>query len=165
MSVNFEPFKKIDTVVLDCDGVLTDSQMLITESGELLRSMTVRDGYAIKKAILEGFRFCIITGGSSRGVEIRLKSLGIQHYFDGVSNKQEVFEKWADFHQLDRSRILYMGDDMPDLRVMQLVGLPVCPADAVPQVIQACKYVSPVNGGKGCVRDVLEKVLRLQGKW
>lgn len=165
MSFNFEPFKSIETVVLDCDGVLTNSQLLITEKGELLRSMSVRDGYAIKRAIMQGIRFCIITGGTSKGVELRFKALGVQHYFDGVSNKKKVFEKWADSHQLDRSKILYMGDDLPDFEVMKLVGLSACPADAAPEILNIAQYISPAKGGEGCVRDVLEKVLKLQLKW
>ncbi len=165
MSIDFEPFKKIETIVLDCDGVLTNSQLLITEKGELLRSMNVRDGYAIKRAILQGIRFCIITGGSSVGVELRLKALGVQHYFSGISKKLDCFNEWADFHELDREKILYMGDDLADYEVMQVVGLSTCPADAAPEILNTTKYISPIKGGEGCVRDVLEKVLKLQGKW
>jgi len=158
-------FKNIETVVMDCDGVLTNSQLLVTESGELLRSMSVRDGYAIKRAIMAGFRLCVITGGSSKGVEMRLRNLGLPHYFGGISKKLEVFEEWMEFHDLDAEKVLYIGDDLPDYEVMKRVGFPVCPADAALEIIEISKYVSPVKGGYGCVRDVLEKLMKIQGKW
>nr|MBS0037464.1 HAD-IIIA family hydrolase [Saprospiraceae bacterium] len=158
-------FREINTVVLDCDGVLTNSQLLVTEEGELLRSMSVRDGYAIKKAIAAGIRICVITGGSSRGVELRLKALGVPHYFGGVQKKFGVFKEWVDFHELDVEKILYIGDDMPDFEIMKMVGFPACPSDAAREITDICKYVSPYKGGEGCVRDVLEKILKIQGKW
>lgn len=165
MSNQFQLFKQINTIVLDCDGVLTNSQLLIPAEGELLRSMTVRDGYAIKRAVAHGIRIAVITGGSSKGVENRLRALGIHHYFPGVDDKKKVFDRWVQFHEIDTDRILYMGDDLPDLEPMMQVGLPTCPADAVPEIIEISKYVSPIKGGAGCVRDVIEKILKLQGGW
>jgi 3-deoxy-D-manno-octulosonate 8-phosphate phosphatase (KDO 8-P phosphatase) len=165
MSDYFSLFKKINTVVLDVDGVLTNSQMLITEQGEFLRSMSVRDGYALKRSMMHGLRLCVITGGSSKGVEIRLKKLGIPHIFSGVQKKMEVFENWSEMHSIALDKTLYMGDDLPDAEVMMAVGCPVCPADADPFIREISKYVSPVKGGEGCVRDVLEKVLKLQEGW
>ncbi|TVR88282.1 MAG: 3-deoxy-D-manno-octulosonate 8-phosphate phosphatase [Saprospirales bacterium] len=165
MAKNLELFKRIDTVVLDVDGVLTNSQMLITESGELLRSMSVRDGYALKRGLMHGLKMCVITGGSSKGVEWRIKSLGIEDYFPAVKKKILVFDEWVNQHNVNLDNTLYMGDDLPDMDVMNKVGCPVCPADAAPEIIEIAKYVSPVKGGMGCVRDVLEKVLKLQGGW
>lgn len=165
MAEYLQLFKKIKTIVLDVDGVLTNSQMLITEDGKLLRSMSVRDGYAIKKALMHGIRICIITGGSSAGVEHRLRALGVPHYFPGVSKKIEVLKPWMEKHEVDPATTLYMGDDVPDRLAMMEVGCPVCPADAVPEIIEIAKYVSPIKGGNGCVRDVIEKILKLQGGW
>lgn len=158
-------FREINTVVFDCDGVFTNSQLLVTEEGKLLRSMSVRDGYAVKRAIAAGIRLCVITGGSSTGVELRLKALGVPHYFGGVQNKPEVFREWVDFHELDVEKIMYMGDDLPDYEVMKMVGFPACPADASREITEISKYISPFQGGAGCVRDVLEKLLVIQGKW
>lgn len=160
-----EKFKLVKTFFFDVDGVFTNSQMLVTEDGELLRSVSTRDGYAIKKAAEAGFRIVIITGGSSQGIVKRFQGLGASEIFIGVKNKVEVFLEYVRTHRLDTGAILYMGDDIPDYQVMRLVGLPACPSDAVQEIIEIAQYVSPKQGGHGAVRDVVEKVLKLQGHW
>lgn len=162
---NLAVFRKIKTLIFDVDGVMTNSQLLVTEAGELLRSMNTRDGYAIKKAIKEGYRVIIITGGSSKGVIKRLQGLGVQEIHAGIQDKKVVFTELVKRHGVDAASSLYMGDDLPDVPVMRLVGLPVCPYDAAQEAIEISQYISPKNGGQGCVRDVIEKVLKLAGKW
>ncbi len=160
-----EPFKDIHTFIFDVDGVLTDGNLLITEDGELLRTMNVRDGYAMKRALDLGFRICIITGGNSVGVNKRLRALGIKEVHSGISDKIATYNQIVNNLGLDEGGILYLGDDIPDYEVMRRVGLPVCPNDAAPEIIDIANYISPYRGGQGCVRDVIEKVLRLQNKW
>lgn len=160
-----EKFKEIQTLIFDVDGVLTDGNLLVTEEGHLLRSMNTRDGYALKQAIEAGFRVVIITGGSSAGVTKRLEGLGIEDIFVGISDKLSVFRAFVEQEALDPEEILYMGDDLPDFEVMRRVGLPACPQDAAPEIIALSHYVSPRSGGRGCVRDVVEKVLRVHKKW
>ncbi len=158
-------FRKIHTFIFDVDGVLTNSELLITEKGELLRKMNVRDGYAIKQALKNDYRILVLTGGSSQGVVSRLKSLGIQDVLWGIRNKLGTYEEFLDAYELDEEGILYLGDDLPDYEVMKRVGFPCCPADADPEIRNIAQYVSPIKGGQGCVRDVIEKVLRLNGQW
>ena len=160
-----EQFKEVKTFIFDVDGVLTNSQVLVTELGEQLRSMSIKDGFAIKKAVRAGYRVCIITGGSSEVVVKRLEGLEVEDIFWGVSDKIEVFLSYVRSNQLDTSTILYMGDDLPDYQVMRLVGLPTCPADAAQEIIEVSQYISPKNGGEGAVRDVIEKVLKLNNQW
>jgi 3-deoxy-D-manno-octulosonate 8-phosphate phosphatase (KDO 8-P phosphatase) len=160
-----EPFNEINTFIFDVDGVLTDSNLLITEKGELLRTMNVRDGYAMKRALETGYRICIITGGNSSGVNDRLKGLGITEIHSGISNKVAVYNQIVEHHELEEAGILYLGDDMPDYEVMRRVGLPACPKDAIREIKEISSYISPFEGGKGCVRDVIEKVLRLHDVW
>lgn len=160
-----EHFKKITTFIFDVDGVLTNSQVLVLEDGKLLRSMNVKDGYALKKALEKGYRICIITGGKSEGVKIRLQNLGIKDIYLGQSDKMEAFEEYLYLYDLKPENILYMGDDLPDVPVMKKVALAACPRDAAPEVIDTANYVSGVIGGQGCARDVIEKVMRVQGKW
>jgi 3-deoxy-D-manno-octulosonate 8-phosphate phosphatase (KDO 8-P phosphatase) len=161
----FESFKKIKTFIFDVDGVLTDGNLLVTEAGELLRTMNSKDGYAMKHALENGYKICIITGGKSDGVVLRLKGLGLTDIFYKVGDKVPVFNQYITENSLNADEILYMGDDMPDYEVMQLVGLPTCPQDAVSDIINIAKYVSPLKGGEGCVRDVIEKVMKLQDLW
>jgi len=160
-----EKFKEVKTLIFDVDGVFTNSQLLVLESGRLLRMMNTRDGYAVKKAVNEGFRVVIITGGKSEGVVKRLQNLGVVDVFSGVQNKLEVFTEYVKTNQLDTGEILYMGDDVPDYEVMRLVGLPCCPHDAAHEILKISQYVSPKKGGEGCVRDVIEKVLKLTEQW
>jgi 3-deoxy-D-manno-octulosonate 8-phosphate phosphatase (KDO 8-P phosphatase) len=127
--------------------------------------MNVRDGYAVKMALNAGYQIVIITGGSSEGVKLRLQSLGIEDIFSGVSKKIEVFQRYLDRSGMDPQGILYMGDDLADREVMQKVGFPACPADAVPEIRSISDYISPYPGGHGCVRDVIEKTLKLADKW
>ena len=158
-------FKNLEALIFDVDGVLTNSCLLITEEGHLLRSMNTRDGYALRKAIVSGYKIAIITGGNSKGVVERLKGLGIVDIYSGIRDKPDALEEYVLTYDLNKKNILYMGDDMPDYEVMQQVGFPVCPANAAPEIMRLSKYVSPFNGGEGCVRDVLEKVLKLKGDW
>lgn len=162
---HLEVFSTIHTFIFDVDGVLTNNEVLITENGELLRKMNVRDGLAIKIAIDKGYKIAIITGGRSEGVKKRLEALGIKDIYSGISDKLEAFEEFVNTYELDPVGILYMGDDLPDYPVMRRVGLATCPKNSAPELFPIANYVSPYNGGEGCVRDVIEKVLRLQGKW
>lgn len=152
-------------MVFDVDGVLTDSMILVTESGDLLRSMNTRDGQAIKIALDAGYRIAIITKGASKGVKLRLQGLGITDIFDKLDTKQAAYNSLKETYQLDDSEILYMGDDVPDLPLLAQVGLSSCPHNACREVLAEAQYVSPIDGGKGCVREIIERVMRTQGKW
>lgn len=158
-------FSQIKALVFDVDGVFTDTQMLITEHGELLRQMNTRDGYAVKQAIKAKLGLCVITGGSSMGIVKRLKGLGLTDVFYGIEYKLPVLEKWMSDHSYRYEDILYMGDDLPDIEVMRRVGLACCPEDAVPEIREISAYISPFKGGHFCVRDVIEKTMRAQGIW
>ncbi|WP_318639869.1 KdsC family phosphatase [Flavobacterium ardleyense] len=155
----------ISTFIFDVDGVLTDSAVHITSTGEMLRIMNIRDGYAMKAAIESGYNVCIISGGSNEGVRVRLHNLGIKDIHLGASDKVKIFKEYINLNNIDPSQVLYMGDDIPDYHVMQLVGLPTCPQDSVSEIKNLSKYVSHKNGGKGAVRDVIEQVMKTQGKW
>ncbi len=158
-------FKDIHTFIFDVDGVLTNGQVLVTEKGELLRSMSVRDAQAMRMAVEEGYRILILTKGKSEGVLLRLKDLGIQDIVYGIQNKLKAYEEFLDAYDLDEEGVLYMGDDLPDFEVMRRVGLPTCPADAVQEIRAISHYISPLKGGDGCARDVIEKVMKLNGVW
>ena len=162
-----EKFRAIKTFIFDVDGVLTNSQLLVTEEGQLLRSMNVRDGYAIKWAIKQGYKVAIMTGGKSQGVVSRLENLGVVDMYYGVQDKVEAYREFMDLYEGDfvDEEVLFMGDDMVDLQVMRLVGLPCCPTDACPEVLAISNYVSDRPGGGGAARDVIERVLKLHGKW
>ncbi len=158
-------FKKIKMFIFDVDGVLTDTNVLITEDGKLLRTMTVRDGSAIKKAINAGYIVTIITKGASAGVKDRLLALGIHDVYDKVVDKEKVLEEIITKYKIPLEHCVYMGDDNPDIVVLKKVGLPTCPSDAIHDVQDVCDYISPLGGGKGCVRDVIERTMRIQGTW
>jgi len=166
MEKNYKEYlNHVDTFIFDVDGVLTDGTIQISAEGELLRSMNIKDGYALKTAINEGFTVCIISGGKNEGVRKRLRDLGITDIYLGVQDKVEILDEFIDVYNLNKENILYMGDDIPDLYVMKMVGMPCCPQDAAPEVKEISRYVSHKKGGKGCVRDVIEQVLKVQGKW
>ncbi len=160
-----EYLQHITTFIFDVDGVLTDGTVLINTEGELLRTMNIKDGYALKAAIQQGYNVCIISGGKNEGVRKRLKGLGITDIYLGAHHKVEQLDEYMDIYTIKSENVLYMGDDIPDMPVMQMVGLPTCPQDAVAEIKEISKYISFKKGGKGCVRDVIEQVLKVQGKW
>ena len=155
----------ITTFIFDVDGVLTDGTINVTTNGEMLRTMSIKDGFALKTAVDAGFNICIISGGSNEGVRKRLEGLGIKDIFLGAHNKIDQLNEYTGKNNIDKTNVLYMGDDIPDYPVMKLVGLPCCPQDAAPEIKAISKYVSHRNGGKGAVRDVIEQVLKVQNKW
>ncbi len=158
-------FKPIKTFVFDVDGVLATDGMIVMPDGELIRTMNSKDGYALQLAIKKGYHVLIISGGTSEAVKMRLLKLGVKEVFLGIHNKKEVLQQYAADHNLALEEMLYMGDDIPDYDAMKITGLPVCPEDAVPEIKSICKYISPYRGGHGCGRDVIEKVLKLNGDW
>lgn len=158
-------FKKIKTFVLDVDGVLTDSSILILNDGQLARRMNIKDGYALQLAIKKGYRILVISGGTSEAVKVRLQKLGINDVHLNVTNKKAILTEYVVQHKLSWEELLYMGDDIPDLEVMKLAGLACCPSDAVAEIKEISHYVSPAAGGEGCVRDIFEKVLKLNNHW
>ncbi|MFV0565330.1 MAG: KdsC family phosphatase [Flavobacteriaceae bacterium] len=160
-----ELLQHITTFIFDVDGVLTDSTLHVTNDGELLRTMNVKDGYALKFAVNAGYNVAIISAGTNNGVKIRLENLGIPHVHLGAFDKIETFKAYTKENNINPENVLYMGDDLMDIRVMKLVGLPTCPQDAVPETKHVAKYISHKKGGKGAVRDVIEQVLKVQGKW
>ena len=160
-----ELFKKVTTFVFDVDGVLTDGSVILLENGLQARTMNIKDGLALQMAIKNGYHVFIISGGSSEPVIRRLQYLGLKEVHLGLKDKLKFFEGLKEQYQLEWDQVLYMGDDLPDIPVLEKVGLSCCPTDAVAEVKAVSKYVSPVDGGKGAVRDVIEKVLKLNGHW
>jgi 3-deoxy-D-manno-octulosonate 8-phosphate phosphatase (KDO 8-P phosphatase) len=160
-----ELFKQVKTFVFDVDGVLTDGSLLIPDDGQMVRRMNIKDGYALQLALKKGYRVVIISGGRSEAVKERLNRLGIRDVFLKAENKREILEEYIMQHQLSWTETLFMGDDIPDYIVMQMAGLACAPADAAPEIKLISKYISPVKGGYGCARDVIEKVLKLNDDW
>lgn len=160
-----QQFGSIKVLFLDVDGVLTDGSVHVTEQGEQLRRFSVKDGYAIQLAIKRGLRISVISGAKSRGVRERLLALGVEDIYLGVSDKLPLMEDLIQRYGVEAEEAAFMGDDMPDLSCMKQIGLALCPQDAVDEIKTIAHYVSPKKGGEGCVRDVLEKILKLQRKW
>lgn len=161
----FDRFKKIKAFAFDVDGVFTNGDILVNEKGEQLRTFNVKDGYAVQLAIKAGYPILVVSGGKSEGVKLRLQALGVKDVFINESDKIAILNTWTERTGLKREDILFMGDDVPDLAVMQTIGFPTCPADAIEDIKKICQYISPQIGGRGAVRDVIEKVMRLQGTW
>ena len=160
-----ELFKNITTFVFDMDGVLTDGTVLLLENGLQARTMNIKDGLALQMALRNGFRVAIISGGNSQPVERRLNKLGVKDVYMLVGDKKAFVDNYISEHKLKWEELLFMADDLPDLALMNAVGVSTCPADAVQEIKQVSKYISPFNGGGGCVRDIIEKVLKVQDKW
>jgi 3-deoxy-D-manno-octulosonate 8-phosphate phosphatase (KDO 8-P phosphatase) len=160
-----EIMNDINTFIFDVDGVLTDGTVNISQTGEMLRTMHIRDGFAMKAAIESGYQVWIISGGNNDGVRIRFQNLGVSEIHLASPDKVKTFTNLIEKHQINPLNILYMGDDIPDYHVMQLVGLPTCPQDAVPEIKAISNYISHINGGRGAVRDVIEQVMKVQEKW
>lgn len=160
-----ELFKAVTTFVFDVDGVLTDGSVLLLDNGQQARTMSIKDGLALQMAIKNGYRVMIISGGSSEPVIRRLQYLGLEEVHLGLKDKLKFFDGIKQQYSLEWNEVLYMGDDLPDIPMLEKVGLSCCPNDAVPEVKAASSYISPVDGGKGAVRDVIEKVLKLNNHW
>lgn len=160
-----EKLAQITTLIFDYDGVMTDSTVWALENGEMLRRSNVKDGYAMQLALKLGYRIVIISGGRGEGIEKRLLSLHVPFVFTGISDKKETLKKFYSDNKIIAEECLYMGDDIPDYPVMKMVALACCPEDAVQEIKDISHYISHKKGGKGCVRDIIEQVLKAQGKW
>lgn len=161
-SVDFTPVRAF---LFDVDGVLSTDYSSLDESGEPVRTSNVKDGFALRTAIASGYAVGVITGARQERVKLRCRHLGISHYYENVFDKSASLDHFIAETGIPAENILYMGDDIPDRPVMLRVGIPTAPADAVPEIKNSAAYVSGKKGGRGCVRDVVEKVMRLQGKW
>ena len=160
-----EYLHQISTFIFDVDGVFTDGSLHVTTQGEMHRVMNVKDGYAVKAALNAGYNICIISGGTDEGVRNRLQALGVKDVFLGAHDKVKFLDSYCADNDIALEHILYMGDDIPDYPVMKRVGLAACPKDAVPEIQDISHYISQKKGGNGCVRDVIEQVLKVQDKW
>jgi 3-deoxy-D-manno-octulosonate 8-phosphate phosphatase (KDO 8-P phosphatase) len=159
-----QKLRNISCFIFDVDGVLTDGSLIVMPT-ELIRTMNIRDGYAMQAAVNTGYKVIIISGGKSESVKTRLNNLGVTDVYLGVIDKTEKLFDVMTMHDLSAEKILYMGDDIPDWDAMKKVGVPCCPADACVEIKEISIYVSHKKGGEGCVRDVIEQTMRLQGKW
>lgn len=160
-----EGLRTVKAFVFDVDGVLSSPQVWLHPSGDLMRTMNTKDGYALQYAVKRGYPIGIITGGITESVAVRFRGLGITDIYLGSSYKLEDFKDFIFKYDLRPEEVLYMGDDLPDYEVMKKVGVPCCPSDAVEEIKSVADYISPFAGGKGCARDVIEQVLRLHGRW
>ena len=160
-----EKFQKISTLIFDVDGVFTDGTLIITENGDMLRTMNAKDGYAIKRALQAGMNIAIITGGDSIGVEKRFRKLGVENVFLNVRDKLAKYRYYVNKYNIPQDEVLYVGDDILDLELLKEVFLPACPRDAAHEVLAVSQFISNFDGGKGCVREIVEKVLSSQNKW
>ena len=158
-------FSRIRNFIFDVDGVLTDGTVLVLENGQQARRMSIRDGFGLQMAIQNGYRVLIVSGGYSPPVRNRLEKLGIADVHMSVPDKRAFVQEYMKQQGWKKEETLFMGDDLPDLPVMDIVGLGCCPADAVPELRNRCQYISPNASGNACARDVIEKVLRIHGKW
>lgn len=163
-SINYD-LTKIKGMVFDVDGVLSPSVIPLHPNGEPMRCVNVKDGYALQLAIKHGYKIAIITGGRTESVRKRFEGLGIQDVVMGASVKHTYFNEWLERNNLKPEEVLYVGDDIPDLEIMKAVGLPIAPADAVPEVKAVAKYISSYNGGYGIGREIVEQVMKAKGEW
>ncbi len=165
MEFYLEKLKHIKAFVFDVDGVFTDGSIYLMPDGSFARKMHTKDGLALKKAVDEGFPVAVITGGNNTNVIKRFEYLGVKDVYLNAHNKAEFFCDFLQHNRLQRDDVAYMGDDIPDIEPMQMSGFAACPADAVREVKAIANYISPYKGGQGCVRDLIEKVLKIQNKW
>ena len=155
---------QVKAFIFDVDGVLTDGTVVVDSNGDLLRNMNIKDGFALKTAIDKGYLICI-SGGVNPGVQVRLEALGVTEVHLGAHYKEDILTQFLKNHEISADQACYMGDDLPDYGVMKRVGLACCPQDAVPEIKSVAHYISHKSGGKGCVRDIIEQVLKVQGNW
>ncbi len=165
MSNYKERLGKVNTFIFDYDGVMSNGTVILQHSDPPLRTANVKDGYVLQLAVKLGYNVVVISGGFSPSMDNRFDTLNIKDAFTGVSNKLETYKKYLKDKNLTSDQVVYMGDDIPDIPVMKQVGVPVCPADAVEEVKLVSVYISDKKGGQGCVRDIIEQVLKVQGKW
>ncbi|QDP85302.1 3-deoxy-D-manno-octulosonate 8-phosphate phosphatase [Chryseobacterium sp. SNU WT5] len=157
--------KDIKGFVFDVDGVFTDGSVYLMPDKSMCRVMNVLDGYAVVKARSHQYPICVITGGDDPAVRHRINYLGIIDYYAKVGNKLEKFEEFKQKYHLKNEEILTMGDDVPDFEMMKISGISACPENSVAEIKLIADYISPIQGGKGAVRDVIEQVMKVQGKW
>ena len=157
--------QKIKALAFDVDGVLSMLTVVMQPDGMPQRTINIRDGYALQLAVKSGLKVAIITGAKVESVRKRYQVLGIQDVYLACSRKIDTYQQFLDKYGLKDEEVMYMGDDIPDYEVLQLCGLPCCPADAAQEIKEICTYVSPLCGGYGCARDVIEQILAAQGKW
>ena len=160
-----EDIARVEAIVLDVDGVMTDGGIIPTPEGDFIRRYNAKDGYAIASAIREGLKVCVISGGRGRMLENRLQMLGVTRFYLNCMDKVAAIQEFANDYNIDLENVIYMGDDIPDLECMRLVGVPVCPSDAAMEVVEASRYISEFSGGHGAVRDIVEQVMRAKGVW
>lgn len=160
-----EDIARIEAMIFDVDGVMTDGRIIPTAEGDFIRCYNCKDGYALAYAIRHGYRVCVITGGYGKILERRLRMLGMQDFYIDCMDKISTLREYMKKYNLNPENVLYMGDDIPDLECMREVGMPVCPADSAAEVIECSRYVSEFEGGRGAVRDIVEQVLRARGDW
>lgn len=165
MSNYKEKLLNVNTFIFDYDGVLSDGSVILTSDGDALRSANVKDGYAMQLAIKKNYKIAIISGGYSESMKRRFESLNIKDVFLGVDKKIDVYNQYIETNNLKKENVLFMGDDIPDYEIMLTAGVPTCPSDAVEEIKRVATYISHQSGGHGCVRDIIEQVLKVQGKW
>lgn len=157
--------QKIKAIIFDVDGVLSAETITLSSQGEPLRTVNIKDGYAIQLAVKMGLRIVILTGGVTEAVRLRYERLGVEDIYMGCAVKIKTYDEFLAKYGLSDAEVMYMGDDVPDLEVLRRVGCPACPQDACSDVKESCRYISNYRGGYGCGRDVIEQTLRAQGKW
>ena len=162
--INYD-LKKIKAIIFDIDGVLSAETITLSAEGDPLRTVNIKDGYAIQLAMKLGLRIVVMTGANVSSICRRYEGLGVEDIYVGCAVKIKAYDAFLDQYGLSDEEVMYMGDDIPDLQVMRRVGCPVCPKDACPEIKEASVYVSDCIGGHGCGRDVIEQTLRAQGKW
>ena len=162
--INYD-LRQIKAIVFDVDGVLSAETITLDSDGEPLRTVNIKDGYAIQLAVKMGLRIVVLTGGKTEAVRLRYQRLGVEDIYMGCAVKVRTYEEFLEKYRLSDGEVMYMGDDVPDIEIMRRVGCPVCPVDACPDVKDVSLYISPLKGGYGCGRDVIEQTLRAQGKW
>ena len=160
-----EDLSKINAFIFDVDGVFTDGKIFMFSQNEFVRAFNIKDGFAVKYAAQQGYTMAIISGGDSNMVRKRFIDLGITDIYLNITDKMEALEDFYFKYNIDPDTILFMGDDLPDYEVMKKCGVSTCPSDAAEEIKSVAKYISNFKGGEGCVRDVIEQVLRSQGKW
>lgn len=163
--VDLSKLKSIDTFIFDIDGVLTDGMVTILPNGDQVRNMNIKDGYALQFAVKQGYKVAAISGGKSKSVLLRLQGLGVKDVHLSIENKIKQFHEYVEANNLNVDNILYMGDDIPDLEVMRETGFAACPKDAAHEIREVSNFISGKKGGEGCVRDIIEQTMRIQGKW